>query len=465
MKNATIFQRFIKAIKSHRLLNVGDRVIVAVSGGADSVALLDLLLAIQKPYLLDLIVAHLNHNLRGEQSDADAEFVRLLAEHHQLRFVSKKIPDEETSARRDNLEDWARRWRYEFLCECAEGHLAQRVAMGHTMNDQAETLLMRLIRGSGTLGLGAMPPKRNDLFIRPLLYVERREIQSYLVARGLTWREDSTNQDARLLRNRLRHELLVELRDRYNPRIVQALSSAAEILREDAEVIQSYTAALFAQNSHFDGHRVVWEARRLLSYPVGLQKNLIRHSLLQLREVAGSSTVGSILSLLQNGKSGKVFETATVRCRREFRTLILERPEPFPFEAKYRYALGIPSDVQVAQTGTRFLASLDPVAVSEQTLNRWEFSLDRAALGRGFLIRNCEPGDTYWVPGSHSSLRVSQWLARRKVPKGLRLTWPVITLDGKIICVKDFPFSTDTVVRDQGGGDSVRVIVEERKVG
>jgi tRNA(Ile)-lysidine synthase len=464
MKDALIFQRFIKAIKSHRLLNVGDRVIVAVSGGADSVALLDLLLAIRKQYRLDLIVAHLNHNLRGEQSDADAEFVRLLAEQHQLRFVSKKIPDEENSARRGNLENWARHRRYEFLSQCAQDHLAQRVATGHTMNDQAETLLMRLIRGSGTIGLGAIPPKRNDRFIRPLLYLERGEIQAYLIARGLSWREDPTNQDTRLLRNRLRHELLVQLESHYNPRIVHALSRAAEILREDAEVIESHTVTLFTQNSHFDGHRVAWDARCLLSYPIGLQKNLIRHSLRQLGVFAGSSEIDSILDLLQEGKGGKMFETATVRCRREFGTLILERPECVPFGPKYRYALGIPSEVRLAETGTRFRASLDPIPATEQTLNRWEFSLDRAALGRGFLIRNWEPGDTYRAPGSGSSLRVSEWLARRKVPRRLRAIWPVITLDGKIICVKDFPLSTDTVVQSQCGNDNISVIVEERKV-
>src|SRR5262245_42221750 len=139
MKAPLIFEKFIRAIRTQHLLARGDRVVVAVSGGADSVALLSLLLEIQSQFDLDLIVAHLNHSLRGKSSDEDQEFVRKLADLHRKRFICERIPDEAVAARNENLENWARQRRYEFLSKTANTTDAQKVALGHTMSDQAET--------------------------------------------------------------------------------------------------------------------------------------------------------------------------------------------------------------------------------------------------------------------------------------------------------------------------------------
>lgn len=462
MKTAPLFEKFVRAIKWHRLLDVGDRVIVAVSGGADSVALLHLLLGVQKRYQLDLVVAHVNHNLRGEESEGDEAFVRELACQWQLDFISGKVPTEEVLTRRGNLESWARDRRYEFLSECAASRSAQRIALGHTLSDQAETVLMRLVHGSGTRGLAAIPPKR-DRFIRPLLYLERAEIRDYLNQHGLKWREDSSNADIGLLRNRLRHSLIPHLREAYNPRIASVLSNTAEILSEEAEALDFCLASLFNQEASFDGERVIWEVPRLRVYPTGLQRNLIRHSLLQLgarRDRGSSKVIVALLDLLREGQSGRCFQKGAIRCTRVFQRLIIERVNPGSNESQYRYVLGVPSQVILAHTGTEFVASMESFPATAATLNRWELFLTGSEIKEGFVIRNAQPGDSYLPPGSRSHAKVSELLARRKIPRDQRLLWPVITQSDRIICVKDFPLPSDRHLQKKEG--EIRVVLEER---
>lgn len=323
-----VFEKFITAIKLHGLVEIGDRVIVAVSGGADSMALLHLLLSVRRHYALDLVVAHLNHNLRGQESEADESFVRSWAAERNLSFVCEKISEEESRQRYGNLESWARNRRYDFLFRTSKNWAAQKIAVGHTQSDQAETLLMRLIRGSGTLGLSAMRPKRDNL-IRPLVYLERAEIQEYLRAHRISWREDFTNRDTNFLRNRLRQELIPQLKKSYNPRIVRTLSVTAEVLRDEAEALQHCVDKLFDEEAGFDGQQVVWNVDRLLSYHKALQKSLIRHSLRRLSRGRSpdSKEIAAIVSLLDKGKSGKRFSTTSVRCVRSRQSLVLMRAE------------------------------------------------------------------------------------------------------------------------------------------
>lgn len=463
MNASLVFEKFVQAIKSHRLLERGDRVIVAVSGGADSVALLSLLLGVREQYALDLIVAHLNHNLRGESSDGDEEFVRHLAKRLGTEFISEKISAGEVAARRGSLENWARKRRYGFLSKAAATACAQRVAVGHTMSDQAETLLMRLLRGSGTLGLSAMP-YQSGLFIRPLLSIERREVVEYLEVRGIAWREDASNQDTQFLRNRLRQEMIPNLRDRYNPRIVPLLAGTAAILREETEALQFYASEVFDREAVVAGQRVIWDLKKLLSFPVGLQKRLIRHSLAMLTQGRlGMSfhDVASIVNLLREGKSGKSFQTGRFRCFREFNHLVLEVPAPRGEPDKFRYTLRIPGQIDLAETGTRFEARLDPPSDDRDALNQWELFLSGAELEVGFLIRNWEPADVYFPPGASSPKQVVEMFAQRRIPRRCRASWPVVVLAGRVVCVRDFPFSTENTVASRTRSGN-RVVVEER---
>ena len=229
-------------ITTHRLLTKGGRIIVAVSGGADSVALLHALAALRADFHLRLHIAHLDHGLRSESAE-DARFVAGLGTRWDVpTTIERQDVGRLCEQRGWSLEDGARRIRYEFLWRVAKAESADRVALAHTADDQAETVLMRLLRGAGLLGLGAIPVARPfgedeanavPLIIRPLLDVWRSEILACLRANGIAYREDASNADIRFLRNRVRQELLPLLERGYNPNIKRSLTQLAEQSRWD----------------------------------------------------------------------------------------------------------------------------------------------------------------------------------------------------------------------------------------
>ncbi len=240
-------RKIARFIRENRLLCPGDKVIVALSGGADSVALLDVL-ANLPGYNLTLIPAHLNHLLRGGESEGDEEFVRTIAAGYGLTPEVARVDVAASAAGSGlSLEEAGREARYAFFRELALRIGATKVAIAHHRDDQAETVLLRLLRGSAGSGLAAMRPGGDDgLLVRPLLEISRREIEAYLQKSGIGWREDSSNLDTRFLRNRVRHELIPLLRD-YNPRIVESLCQTAAALAGDEEVLEAVTADAFSR--------------------------------------------------------------------------------------------------------------------------------------------------------------------------------------------------------------------------
>lgn len=236
----------LRTIAAHRLFVAGETVVVAVSGGADSVALLDFL-ATGSGLGLQLVVAHVNHGLRGVEADADERFVRGLAERYGLPMATTSADVRALSRqRRISLEEAGREARYAFFEAVAGQYGAARIALAHHRDDQAETVLMRLIRGAGVDGLSGMRPRSGDgRYVRPLLSITRRAIVGYLRKRGLAWREDASNQDQRFLRNRVRHELLPLLAG-YNPAIAERLAATAESLAADGELLERLTAERYA---------------------------------------------------------------------------------------------------------------------------------------------------------------------------------------------------------------------------
>src|SRR6266849_4829113 len=221
------------AIEKQGLVRAGERVGVAVSGGADSVALLLLLLELRKPLGIVLSVVHFNHRIRGKASDADEKFVANLARKHGLT-VHVGRSDVARKAKRDktNLEDTARRARYEFFAELAEKEHLNKIAVAHTADDQAETVLAHILRGTGLAGLGGIHPVAGHV-VRPLLGVRRAELRAYLRSRKQTWREDATNQDIRRMRARIRKKLLPIVEKQFQATAVEHLATLAELARED----------------------------------------------------------------------------------------------------------------------------------------------------------------------------------------------------------------------------------------
>lgn len=277
-----MLKKVLRYIEENNLFEPGDTVVAAVSGGADSVALLDILVSL-RGLRLNLVVAHLNHLLRGVEADADEEFVQKLAESYGLPVKVRRIDVREIAALdKRSLEDAGRSARYAFFDALAVSHKAHVVALAHHADDQAETVLLRLLRGAGASGLCAMAPVSAGRYVRPLLGINRGEIETYLRKRGITWRTDSSNNNVDFLRNRIRHEL-IPLLSTYNPAISDRLSATAHALATDEEFLETATTTAFASHGLKGAEGVTISVTGVLTEPRAIRLRLFRRAILQAR--------------------------------------------------------------------------------------------------------------------------------------------------------------------------------------
>lgn len=326
-----------RTIERHRLLRKGDRIIAAVSGGPDSVAMLRILKGLsEKGYGLTLTVAHLNHGLRGSESDREEQFVRELCASLAVPFHGRRA-DMAAAVRRGggSLEEACRRERYAFFEELRIGERMDRVALGHHLDDQAETVLMRFLRGSGTEGLKAMAPLRDGVYIRPLIEVTRREILSYLAREGTAFMEDSSNERDIFLRNRIRRELLPFLIKEYNPRLVENLGRMTEIIRLEDDFIQGIAEGLLHRwrEDDTDGTiRIPLEEWRPLHE--ALRRRLVKTILLGLsprKQGIGYRHVDAVMKVVEGNNPGAVLDMPfRVRVGREYGRLFFEKKKEVP---------------------------------------------------------------------------------------------------------------------------------------
>jgi tRNA(Ile)-lysidine synthetase-like protein len=315
--------RILGSLKSQEMLRPGDRVGVAVSGGADSVALLLLLLELREKLGIVLSVVHFNHNLRGRASDADEEFVAKLAAKHGVEFHTDSVHVAAKAKReRANLEDAARRARHGFFQSLVESGKLTRIAVAHTADDQAETVLAHLMRGTGLTGLGGIHPVSGNVF-RPLLGVRRNELRKFLRAKKQNWREDVTNRDTTKMRARIRKKLLPLLEKRFQPSIVNHLATLADLAREDESFFGAVTdqrAATLIQRST-DGTRIAtddllnpWnkkafntesaEGRETPGGAKALSARLVRRIVQQVKPRAGELGARHVQAVLELGRCG-----------------------------------------------------------------------------------------------------------------------------------------------------------------
>ena len=457
-----VFQNFVRLIRSRQLVAPGDKVLLALSGGADSTALLCLFLEIRSQLDLELAVAHLNHGLRARESEADADFVRSLAAEYHLPCVVEKLSPRERP-KGGNAEARAREQRYRFLQRIGDSLGVQRIALGHTRNDQAETVLLRLLRGSGSLGLAAIPVFRADRFIRPLLSIEREELRTYLRSRGVGWREDSSNRDLRFARNKVRHELIPWLEKSFNPAIVDILARTAENLRGDAESLEWLVGNLAGRHADPADARLGWRRSWLNTLPPGLRSQLVRHAfgILDPGERVLKKQVDAVLELLQDHKSGKSVRIGRIEAAREFDRLLIRELPASPPDESYRYPLAIPGQVRLQRVGLVFETYLHQGSSGLPLLDRWEIHLSPRAVARGLEVRSWQAGDAYRPLGSLRTRKIKELFLRKRIGLSARAGWPVVTCGGKIVCAGSFPVAAGAEWH-RSSPDAVKVVIEER---
>jgi tRNA(Ile)-lysidine synthase len=334
--------------RARQLFDAGDHLLVAVSGGPDSVALLSVLASLAPVKRLTLSALHINYGLRGEESEEDARFVSRLCAELGVPLTCERIDLSRAPNQRKgmSLQTRAREARYAALQRAAAAVGAGKIALGHTADDQAETLVMWMLRGSGAAGLAGIRPVRDAVYVRPLLDVSRTDVLAYLNAKGVSFRMDSSNAKPLYLRNRIRHQLLPLLKQ-FNPAVVDALTRQADILRDDDRCLEQWASEWISRHvQRGDDRSLAVPRMAVLELPVALQRRVIRRVMQQAAQSPYSPTFGSaeaVLEKIVRGRSGSSLALRGASVVREY-----ERVRFFPNRTVGRPAGGGVSDRAVS---------------------------------------------------------------------------------------------------------------------
>jgi tRNA(Ile)-lysidine synthase len=446
-----IAERVLRTVRTHGLITRGGRVAVALSGGPDSVALVHILLELERAGELTVAgLVHLNHQLRGEAADEDERFCRALAAALNLPLEVGCV-DVRALAREQgrSIEDAGRVARYAFLHEAAERLGAEAIAVGHSRDDQAETFLLRLIRGSGPRGLAGILPKAGRV-VRPLLDISRAELRAYVAERGIDYREDATNACLDVPRNRVRHELIPYLEREFSPGIVEVLAREAAIAREDEDRLQKEAIDLTASIVLRDIHGAQVDVAALTSLHPALAARVAR---LALSELAGLRFIGfdhvrAFLNFARHGAAGAALSLpgqqvkhggSWLRLRTEpQRGSVPQKPRRGEGGNSFRFPLSIPGEVILTPQGWTISAEpLETCPDGPQRARGDAVAVAAPALGLPLAVRNRRPGDRFRPLGlGGSEKKLQDFLVDRKVPRETRDALPlVVDRDDRIVWV------------------------------
>ena len=424
----------------------GQRIGVAVSGGADSSCLLAVLAEMAESLNLRLQVLHVDHGIRGPAGRSDAAFVRDMAARLGLPFHLREV---DAGAFDSNLEQGGREARLGFFLEFLAAGALDRIAVGHTLDDQAETVLYRLIRGSGSRGLCAILPVTASGIVRPLIETTRAEVEAYLREREADWREDVTNVDRSYARNRIRHDLLPGLARDYNPCIREALARAARLSLEDEQYFAGEIDRLAGTALSREEEAVLIQCRQLKELPPALARRLLRHAIELVKGDLRSIDFGHIeqsLALAAAPDGSGRLQIPGVDVFRSFDWLRLAPPSRNNLETRnYRLTLDPPTGIKVPGEPTWVAAEVleIPEGISagpppEARYNESVSDLDREkAVGR-LELRNWRPGDQYQRVGRNAPEKIKVLFQQARVPLWKRRSWPIITNGDIILWAKQF---------------------------
>jgi tRNA(Ile)-lysidine synthase len=459
-----LLERVAATIARHQMFRPGQKVGVAVSGGADSVCLLHLLRELAPRWNLHLSVLHLDHGLRGAESEEDAAFTGRLAAELGFPFVLRRA---ELAAVQDNLEQAGRGARLAFFTEAIANGSVDRIAVGHTRSDQAETVLFRFLRGAGTAGLAGIRPVTAGGIVRPLVAVDRAEVEQFLRERAIPWREDSTNRSLQFARNRIRRELLPALARDWNPAIVQTLSHTADwALAEESywetEIDRLAALYLIPQNGF-----VLLKTGCLRDLPLAAARRLVRRAMETVRGDLRSidfAHIAAVLDMAATTEGHGRLQAPDLDIMRSFDWLRFGRPMKDGLQNRnYRLPAPVPGKLRVP--GSNRVLSLEIVENSENSetgdsvYNVKEMGeVDWERLSGPLDLRNWRPGDQYQPLGNTGEEKIKTLFQQFRIPLWERRHWPVLTDGNSIVWTRRF--GPDARMAAQPGARKILTIRE-----
>lgn len=443
-----------KTIETYRMLQTGDSVLVGVSGGPDSMALLHVLIALVPRLHLRLGVAHLNHGLRKEDSDCDAEFVASIARQLGLpNYVQKMDVRSYQKINRLSLEEAARHVRYDFYYAVAKTNGYDKIALGHHADDNAELVLMHIFRGSGTRGVSGIPPVRGEKIIRPLIDLKKSEILDFLARKKIAYISDLSNKDTQYLRNRIRHHLIPSLKSSYNPKISETLIRMASITRVEEDWIEDILNPIFEESViEINDDKIILSAQYVDRLHIAAKRRIFRRAIARVKgdlKRISLSHIESAIRLLKK-KSGygcldlpdriRIYLEGDnlVICQERYALRELQSDARKSVTCDFEYSLSEPGSIFIKEINThiRFsVISSDGLPECFHAGHQVAF-VDMDNISFPLIVRNVRSGDRFTPLGMTGSQKVNRFFSNKKIPKIERIKCPVLTDgEGKIIWV------------------------------
>jgi tRNA(Ile)-lysidine synthase len=458
--------RVADAIVRTSIADGGVRIGVAVSGGADSVVLLSVLVELRERFGYTLTVLHVHHGLRGTESDLDEKFVRELAGEYQLPV----LVEQGSVSGGENIEQAARNARRAFFARLMTAQSIESVALAHTLSDQAETVLLRLFRGTGLSGLAGMRAETDERLIRPLLGFTREEVRDYAAEKGLRWREDSSNDNLQFRRNLLRREIMPRLREAFHPHVERVLANTAVLAQAEEEYWEQEARRLFDTFSEESlAHGLLMDAVALRQMPLAAARRVMRFAIGQVKgnlRTIDSAHMDAILALCTKREGHSRVQAPGLDALRSFDRLRLRatgaglttgvavrEKRHYTVPIQWGQCATLPFHVgELSVTRGSFGEATDPADHMELVLLNEEFLKVTEKQGfDGMMVRNWEPGDSY-VPVGHSNpVKIKELFQERRVYLWERSHWPVLEGDGRILWSPVFGPAADLSARTHEG--------------
>ncbi len=442
-----ILEAVKETIARHNLLEKKDKVLLAYSGGLDSTGLVAIFLELRKTWRLELFLGHFNHRLRPGANE-DEQFVRQVAQDYALPlFVASEDVRSYAKQNRLNLEEAGRMLRYDFLSKTAQKVGGAKIATGHTLNDQAETFFIRLIRGSGLKGLGSISPVVEGRIIRPLIALERREIAEYVEKKGLAFRQDESNLDRNFLRNKIRLDLIPSIQENFEPKIVRRIGKVVAILQEEDDLLDKWASQESKKVIFGDNEEVRLDFEVLSSLPKGLARRVVRKFIHKLKGDLRDISFERAESLL-NLEEGKSFQlTKNLLLTRE-KGQVFRKNDPVN-RIFYAQKWDGSSALMLEGLNCEIKAERMKPPISFDFDDNAHAYLDGKKMKFPLLVRNRREGDKYKPLGAPGHKKLKEIMRAKGIPLTERDKKPVFVSGDEIIWVLGLPVAENFKVSDK----------------
>ncbi|MDR0879562.1 MAG: tRNA lysidine(34) synthetase TilS [Clostridioides sp.] len=450
-----ILNKVRETIKDHDLIQKGDKIVLGISGGPDSVCLLHLLCRLKEEFDIDIYAAHLNHQIRGLDASLDALYVSKLCKEMGVAFFVKSI-DIPAYCKEAGLsvEDGARKKRYEMFYELKEEIGADKIAIAHNMNDQAETILMRMMRGTGIQGLRGIEYERDDVLIRPLLDIPKSEVLEYCSKNSLEPRIDKTNLETVYTRNKIRLKLIPYMSDNFNSNVVESIVRMGNNIRVDSDFIERETMKAYSEilsNRPQDKSRIEIDLEIYSKLDGAIKSRIVRHA---IKDVLGDTNfmdqvhIEQVMSLEPDSKLEKMIVLPRgMFAYRKKGSIILTSEEIIEEKLEFCYNVPCNGFIKIRDIGKVVKTEVMGIErFKSLKVDKGSKGFDLNRIKGGIVIRNRQPGDK--IKLAMGNKKIKDLFIDMKIPKEDRCRIPIVLDEEGVMCVGDFRISEDYKISD-----------------